>query len=338
MRKGVSPTRNKKLDLNDSLNRVLMPVYIPSEDGYFKDSFEIFKLSIRSLVNTISINTRISIFLNGCDEKIVDWTMQFAAKNEQLDQILFSKINVGKINAIRALYYGNLEPFITVSDSDVLFKHDWEKEVFEIFKSYDDAGMVGLVPLNDNYKSFTSNVWGKYFLRGKIKFELSEDQEAEWMFLKSLSTQKSKEINRNQTSHVMTVTHNRKKAVIGCGHFVAVVKREIFDFAPISPNIFMLGSKSEQHYIDVPLVKAGYLRLCTSKGFAYHMGNSLESWMAERIPVKRINSRTALPPIEEFSSSKVSRLERYLGKLLVLILTSRYRYVLMLFVSKNKKD
>ena len=50
MRIGDNPQRNKKINLGDYFHQVIVPVYIPNLEDYYKESFEVFKLCIQSLI------------------------------------------------------------------------------------------------------------------------------------------------------------------------------------------------------------------------------------------------------------------------------------------------
>ena len=43
MRIGFNPNKDKKLIKSDDFHQVIIPVYIPNNKGYFKDSFIILK-------------------------------------------------------------------------------------------------------------------------------------------------------------------------------------------------------------------------------------------------------------------------------------------------------
>ena len=43
MRIGLNPHKDKLQEESDYIHQVIIPVYIPNMDGYFKDVFEILK-------------------------------------------------------------------------------------------------------------------------------------------------------------------------------------------------------------------------------------------------------------------------------------------------------
>ncbi len=73
MRVGHNPHKDKIQDASDYWHQVIIPVYIPNHEGYFKDSFAILKLCLQSLLSTVHTKTYISIVNNGSCDLIVDY-------------------------------------------------------------------------------------------------------------------------------------------------------------------------------------------------------------------------------------------------------------------------
>ena len=87
------------------------------------------------------------------------------------------------------------------------------------------------------------------------------------------------------------------RAILGAGHFVATFRREVFRFAPDKPSKKKVSGQSENKYLDVPVERAGLLRLGTSRILAHHMGNKFEPWHREVLERSRTNERAAYPQI-----------------------------------------
>ena len=72
MRLGSNP--NKQVDQEEQskyLHQVIVPVYIPNEEGYFVDALKILKISIDSLCNTVHDRTYITVVNNGEVSQII---------------------------------------------------------------------------------------------------------------------------------------------------------------------------------------------------------------------------------------------------------------------------
>ena len=68
---------------------------------------------------------------------------------------------------------------------------------------------------------------------------------------------------------------------MGCGHFVATLKREVFDKGTNEPAFIKIQGGVENKFIDIPNERLGLLRLATKLNYAFHMGNFSEPWMYE---------------------------------------------------------
>ncbi len=282
MRIGNNPEKNSANLKVDNYHRVIVPVYIPNFEGYFRESFEIFKLCIESLLLTIHDKTRITIYNNNSHETVKNYIDLKYSENESIDQVFHSKENLGKINAILAAAKGNLEPIITITDSDVLFKHNWQKASEDIFLNFPHAGMVSPVPSSIAFNTYTANNWIYGLFCGKVFFGNVLDPIGLQRFDDSLgnSTKFYKKIHLEKYLILKNKT-NKKEAVFGCGHFVATLRREVFDKGSSDPAFIKIQKGVESKFIDIPNEKLGFLRLATKDNYAYHMGNTIESWMLE---------------------------------------------------------
>jgi len=323
MRIGSNPEKfNNKL-VNSAYHRVVVPVYIPNQEGYFKDAFEIFKLTMESLLLTTHIKTRISIYNNNSMSEVKQYIDFLYDTNEKIDQVFHSKENLGKINAILACTKGNLESLITITDSDVLFKHGWQNAVEETFVNFPEAGMVSPVPSSKAYKGFTANNWYFGFFKGKLSFQNVKDPLAMQQFDDSLG----KDISLYTKKHLekyMVIERDNAKAVMGCGHFVATLKREVFDWGSFSPAYVKIQGGVENKFIDAPNEKLGFLRLATLDNFAYHMGNFKEEWMdVEFSKLKHSQANDIIESEKLFIIKPLATWKSNFGKLISRILLNK---------------
>ena len=65
MRVGFNPHKDQEESISEYFHQVIVPVYIPNFEGYFKDSFIIFKLCLQSIFDTTHNKTFITIVNNG---------------------------------------------------------------------------------------------------------------------------------------------------------------------------------------------------------------------------------------------------------------------------------
>lgn len=323
MRIGLNPAKENKEITIENYHRVIIPVYIPNFEGYFANLFEVFKLCLESLLLTSHSKTKITIYNNNSHPTVKAYIDEKYNEHELIDQVFHSKENLGKINAILAATKGNLEPLITITDADVLFQNGWQYAVEETFLNFPEAGMVSPVPSSKAAISFTSNNWYYGFFKGKLSFEKVVDPQAMHRFDVSLGNKELMYKSIHLENYlVLTNTKNKGKAVMGCGHFVATLKREVFDKGSNTPAFVKIVGGVENKFIDQPNEDLGFLRLSTEANYAFHMGNHTEEWMYDLFnSIKQENFR--LNNFSEFKANPLRKHEIYFGKIILKIISSK---------------
>lgn len=274
MRIGFNPQKDKVQLASDFFHQVVMPVYIPNHDGYFKDSFDILKLCLESLFKTSHKRTYFTIVNNGSCSDVRDYLDELF-KNERIHEIIHTS-NIGYINAMLKGITGNGFPFITNTDSDVLFLENWQEATYAVFNVFPKAGAVSPTPNSKMIKFLTGNLLFDEGLTNKVRFSKVKNPQAMKYFAFSIG-------NKNLFSKVnlkkyLTINKNDFAAVVGAGHFVVTYKSDVFDVLDERFTKFVLGGDSD-FIFDFPVVKKGLWRLSTTDNYAYHMGNTLEEWM-----------------------------------------------------------
>jgi hypothetical protein len=274
MRVGYNPHKDKEQEDSGYLHQIIIPVYIPNHEGYFKDSLAILKLCLDSLFATTHNQTFITIVNNGSDIGVVSY-LDLLLKENKIQELIHTQ-NIGKLNAILKGLAGNNIELVTISDSDVLFLNNWQKETVNIFKSVPKAGVVGIVPQFKMYESNCGNVLFDTILSSKLQFIPVKNKEALIRFYDSLGWDRN--YNQDYLKYNLGLKINENQNVLlGSGHFVATYKKDVFNEI-ISYIQFKMGGTSEQ-YLDKAPLKKDYWRVTTQDNYACHMGNTLENWM-----------------------------------------------------------
>lgn len=277
MRQGSNPQKaERKLSLATH-HRIVVVVYIPNEEGFYKDSFEVFKTCLDSLVVTINSKAAITIVNNGSHKKVSE-LLQLYLEEKKIDTLISHNSNIGKIDAMIGAARGAREKYITLTDSDILFVKGWQEKVEEVFAVFPNVGSVSPIPVRRGILAGTSSVL-KYVLLRKIKYmfiPIPENFVGYNRYLDSINWGFEDKDNYEWP----VVEKNGIRAVIGSGHQVLTINRDIlFKTTPSNPSLTLVGNLSEHNYVDVPIDKAGKLRLATYNNYAFHMGNKLENWM-----------------------------------------------------------
>lgn len=274
MRIGLNPNKDKPITDVAFLHQVIIPVYIPHFEGYFEKSFEVLKLSLQSLFQTVHNKTCITIVNNGSCESISLYLNQLYREGRVHEVIDTS--NIGKFNAIIKGIVGHNEELVTITDADVLFLPNWQNETIKVFRKIPKAGVVGIVPQFCNFKGKSENVLLTYLFSKELKFLPVQNKDALKHFYDSIGWKR--DYNPDYLQYILGLNFfDDFKVIIGSGHFVSTYKRVVFNDVKTYIS-FKLGGTSEEYLDALPLSK-DYWRLTTYDNFAYHIGNVPEEWM-----------------------------------------------------------
>jgi hypothetical protein len=317
MRTGSNPEKENRILKTDSYHRVVIPVYIPNlSEDYFKDGLRILKYCLESLLATIHAKTRITLINNASCDEVVRYLEELKGSHAAIDQLFHSEINLGKVNAIYSAVKSNLEPFFTISDADVLFLPGWQQATEQVFVDFPKAGMVSPVPSSLAFNtSFVNSTLYYGFSGGKLKFKPVKDPDGLIKFQESIGRTLYKPVHLEK---YLTLTEKNATAVVGCGHFVATLRSQVFEKAPPFPSKFKIVGGSENTYFDIPNDKAGLLRLATHGNYAYHLGNEMEDWMETALAecVQNPSEKNTVNTKLETTVSGVSGSKQFIGKLI----------------------
>ncbi|WP_432222973.1 glycosyltransferase family A protein [Flavobacterium sp. TMP13] len=297
MRVGSNPQKDKKIESSDYFHQVIVPVYIPNQEGYFKDGLAILQYCLESLVKTSHNKTFISIINNGSCDVVSEYLERL--RNAGTIQELIHTSNIGKMNAVLKGIVGHSFDLVTVADADVLFLEDWQTSSYKVFEAFPKAGMVCTTPSSRSYKVLTSNIYWDYLFSKKLAFRSVKNPEALKAFAHSVGNESF--YNQEHLNNYLTIKENNVTAVVGAGHFVATYRGGIFESGVMRNSLYKMGGTSESDLLDVPVVKKDFWRLSTEDNYTYHMGNVLEDWMKTILEHQSKLPNTTLISCPEFS-------------------------------------
>ena len=279
MRQGENISRDQLVETGNYNHRVIMPLYVPNEKDYYKDSFSVFEMCLKSVNKTANSKIAVSVVSNGTCQTVNKRLLKFYEQG-LINELIIEKDEIGKLNCILKVLRTSNERFLTVTDADVLFLNDWEDEVMKIFEAFPKASAVSPMPVFRTQNHYTSNIIFDYFFSKKIKFSEVKNPEALTKFAKSIGWEW---LDDKWKDVIMTIddSDNKLKAVVGCNHCTVTYKREIFKSIPSYNSKYKLGGDSEGVYLDQPSMYYDGYRLATYDNYAYHLGNKLEDWMRE---------------------------------------------------------
>ncbi len=322
MRNGVNPEKLKNETLPLFLHRVIVPVYIPNlEDAYYLNHLEVFEKFLDQLIRTINPKTTAFTLINNnsCDEIAVVIDKYCSA----IDKLVWYAENKGKVFPVLEEARAAAEPFITITDADVLFYEGWEQAVFKVFASCPKAGVVA--PLPSPALAFYENtaVFSDQYLIGGIAYQkILSDTDAELyltgMGNDSLLNRENRKYSWKERQYVL----KNANALIGCGHFVATYRSELFKGKYDRPTI-KFKNGLEREFIDSLSDEKGYYRLSTVETYAYHMANNLDEH--SRSLTRQKEKKVSESLIKRASVSRSSFLPWTLRKLMFRIIKRLFK-------------
>ncbi|WP_411895312.1 glycosyltransferase [Winogradskyella sp. A2] len=279
MRVGMNPQKqSKKIEL-EFQHRVIIVVFIPSLDGYYKNVLEVFKLCLDSAIATTNSNCAITVVNNASCNEVSEF-LETKLEDDSINSVIYHTKNIGKIDALIGAARSSREPIITLVDVDILFKYGWQNEVEKIFTIIKNVGSVSPIPCR-NFKNYETSSTLSKVLTKKVKFQyeaIPENHKAHNEYLKSFHW----ELETDKNAKWPVIESGGVKAIAGSGHQILSMRRELFfSTVPVEPSLILVGNNSEFLYCDQPINYSGGMRLSTYNNYAYHMGNNVEDWMQE---------------------------------------------------------
>lgn len=275
----MNPQKQENKITLHTIHRIIVVVYIPELTGYYQNILQVFKLCLESIMATKNNQCAITVVNNASCKEVFDF-LEDSFRSGKIDSVIHHKENIGKIDALIGAARGAREELITMTDVDILFKMGWQENVENIFQKVKNVGSVSPIAVRKSINYGTGSTLKNILFR-KVRFSLKpipQNFEDYNRYLQSINW--SQEISNNKLWPV--IEENGVKAILGSGHQVLTIRREIlFITVPTVPSLTLVGGHSEFDYVDEPINKAGGMRLATFTNFAYHMGNNVEDWMLE---------------------------------------------------------
>jgi len=318
MRIGSNPEKYKQDKNILKPHRVLVVFYIPDSDAdYYNESHTVLDKCLQSLTQTINPETtNITVLNNNSSKKVSAVIDKYV---HLIDKYVIYSENRGKVYAVLNEVRGVFEPFVTITDADILFYNGWEKAVFETFKQFPLAGVVSPIPLPYMTFHFNHNVFGFNTLRGKIKYGKYVTDEDINLYIEgtNLPNLINRKTKYNWAEKQIVIQNNKYIAVVGAYHVVSTYRTEQFRNCYSFPDLKFKNSY-EEYFIDYLSEAKGLFRLSTLKTYAYHIGNRIDGVVQNHdfIPKNRIE--------KSFFDTIVMKNKQYKAVVLIRALMGRF--------------
>lgn len=319
MRVGINPAKlNSKIE-KKYYHRIIIPVFVPNFEGYFQHLFEVIKVCIESAYLTQHGRSAITVVDNASCQEVKSW-LEEKFKSGHIETLITHGENIGKVDAILGAARSSREDIITLTDCDILFKNNWQEEVEKLFLNFDKTGSVAPFPVARHMYYHTSSTL-KSVMNKELEFRFQPTEEDD--LISEVYGSYGWNYEKAYDGLLPVINSKGQQAVIGSGHQVITIRREVFFQMPLNPSFIKIGSNSEMVWIDEPINNFGYWRLSTVKNWVSHMGNNLTT--AEREQFLALRKNDNLP--------ELIRLPKILGKRI-----SKFEHRVWVKLFKKMKD
>lgn len=275
MRTGVNPAYLQAYQPPRlAFHRVIIPVYVPRLEGYYAKAKEVLELCVESLLHTIHPYTAITVINNGSCAEVLDY-LEGLFREGKIDKLVNYRTNVGKMNSLLYELHCAQENFVTLADADVLFTTGWQQAVEEAFALFPNLGLISPLPQPRLLNYHASFSWLYGIISGSLVRISDYDKEAVRTFKRSIGQDEALSPIEERP---FAIEKSGKHFVIGAGHFCCTIHKSVIPFLPRYTNVVQFKGAEEPAF-DSVIEKAGFMRLATSQGFVFHMGNVPEPWM-----------------------------------------------------------
>lgn len=274
MRIGKNPVKEEYDSYQCKKIGIAILTYIPNEIGYFSNSFEILKIQIESIKNSINTPADILLFDNGSN-KDIQRKLSEMISNKQIDFLFLSNHNLGKTGALNWIFSSMQNEFIVYTDSDILFRQGWLEESLNIFNEIPTVGLVTAQPclydiLNGKHKTTPPKNDEFILVEKNIEFDIIEE------YINGLGKINTPISEFTNKKYLHVESKNQKiSCIFGGSHMQFLTKKQIISKILPLPAKKAL-SKVEDFELNNRLDQLGYLQLSLTKPLVYHMGNSID--------------------------------------------------------------
>lgn len=253
--------------------------YIPSQEGYFRDSLAILKLTLESLRRNTSEPFDLLVFDNGSCSAI---QKELVGLHHQgvIDWLILAGKNLGKTGAQNWIFSAMPNEWIGYTDSDVLFRKGWLEASREIIAHFPDTGMVGAQPCY--FDVLKGKGQAHLPLRSKAGYQImpyAPEKEVTDEYCRSLNATPELSAKYHAAQlELIRVKRDGFQASLGASHMQFLIPAELA--RRIIPLPYRSGlSPEEDRQLDLRIDQNGKLHLSTQKSFVVHMGNVLDDWV-----------------------------------------------------------
>lgn len=194
---------------------------------------------------------------------------------------------------------GSHEPFVTLTDSDVLFRPGWLERTVEVFSAFPEVGAVSALPVPHLRRVCTSTTYLGAAFRGLLRVGSFAREEDLAQYMTDLESPRL--ISEPLLKVQPAIVRQGVAALIGCTHMQCTYRRAALERAPKEKCTAAMGRDSEYRWMDLPPEDGGWWKVSLPEAYVRHMGNRLPrdipvDWQMRRPPMVHRPPNQVRPP------------------------------------------
>ena len=271
MREGQNPAKFVETVAKPQRVTIAVLSYIPFLKGYYAQSLEVLRKSLKSIRDTADEPFDLMVFDNGSGPETVQF-LEEQSDAEIIQMLVLSDRNLGKGGAWNFILSAAPGEIIAYSDSDALFYPGWLSKSIALLEGFPRVGMVTARPFRTAPELYSATVdWAER--TGDASLE--RGQFVSWQdfldFDRSLGQTEPEIRERYDKTEDVRIQSNGLTAIVGASHFQFVAHKSVAgEFLPFDMDKPM-GQVIE---FDRRMNEAGYLRLMTEDPLVMNMSNT----------------------------------------------------------------
>lgn len=279
---GMNPSRGQKLDFTPARVTACVLTFVPHQAGFFEQRMNTARMTIESIIANTVIPCNILVFDNGSCPEMVNY-LKGLLDSGKIDYLMLSRHNIGKLNALRAMFQAAPGEVIAYADDDIYHLPGWLQAHLQVLDTFPNVGAVTGFYVRQRVRLSSSATvnWAvendHTVQKGLLMPQQWEDEYVD-------AYDRSPERYQMETNGIedIIVKSNGVEAWVSAHHFQMVTPKKVIlpiidEMLPTGWNDGMMGRMVE---MDDLMDARGYLRLTTREQTIKLMGNMITEEIA----------------------------------------------------------
>lgn len=272
MRVGQNPAKYLNQVAKPARVTVAVVTHIPFLKGYYEQGLEVLKACLGSIWANTEQPYDLLVFDNASCSEVRAWLDELHER-KQIQYLVLSGENIGKAGAWNFIFGAAPGELIAYADSDVYFHPGWLPAHLAAFEYFPNLGMITGAPLRIPEEFSTSTVqWAESTLGVSLERGRLLPWDDFWQHAHSLGLLESEARSLFEANEDLRITYQGHQYYLGAAHYQFVARSEVLRSILPIPSERPMG---QVRALDIAVNASGYLRLCTDRWWARHLGNTL---------------------------------------------------------------